>query len=754
MRRRALPAGRGALIAAAVLALGVAAPGPVPHGTRAAAPNAAAPASAEAAPTAAPELITVDTGRQSGALKKAGLGTLFGVTTTPDTPVSLTDGSQVLLAQHQSLDGDRSYPSSTEAVAAKLRGTGVRMVGRYNDLMGGWPYVWKGIDDWMGKVDSATRSLQRYKDVLHSVAPLNEPDNKLGPHAGSPFMTDPRVPGATYDAKVEWLWTETVRRIRALDPQVRIMGPNYEHYNPWEAADRQPRMRNFLVNAKNTGTLPDIIGWHSLGPSPGDVPETLTRYYRPLERELGISPRPVMIEEYGPGNGEFEGVPGTVIKHWAEFARYDVDSAAMGIYTNPGLLGNTLRRTSEGLKPNGGWYFANWYRQLQGTRIDVSRWDTRHYQGSDGVASWDPAARTATLLAGGDEGDIDVRFLGLGARGLGPQVRVRIDYADWTTDPAATDRRAERAGDPQTGTYNVYDKVLTLGADGHLTVPVRRMERLDGYRITVQPAGAPAAYPTKYEAEDARQNRTALHLGSDTALASGRGYVGGIDAADSSVAFTVNAAQAGIHVMTVRYANGTGAESRHTVRVGTESQGEVVYPATNGWANTAMRTATKRIALAAGANTVTLGKGPGHAELDYVDVRPDTHRYEAELATVTDAGLRHYRWNEFPDYVGGIDRSGASVEFTVEAPRSGSYLLDVGYANGTPDPADHFVTVDGAAAGRIAMPSTGAWLDTERQDAAARRATLRVTLHEGLNRVRLAKGTGYAELDWLALRLD
>ncbi|MFI8006468.1 hypothetical protein [Streptomyces sp. NPDC086010] len=218
--------------------------------------------------------------------------------------------SQVLLSQHRSRDGDTSYLSSTESVAAKLRGTGVKMVARYNDLMGGWPYVWKGVDDWVGKVDSATRSIQKYKGVLHSVAPLIEPDNKLGPQAGSPFMTDPRVPGDTYDAKVEWLWTETVRRIRAIDPSVKVMSPNYEHNNPWEAADRQPRMRAFLVNAKNTGTLPDIIGWHSLGPSPGDVPESLTRYYRPLEKELGISPRPVMIEEYGPGDGEFEGVPG------------------------------------------------------------------------------------------------------------------------------------------------------------------------------------------------------------------------------------------------------------------------------------------------------------------------------------------------------------------------------------------------------------------------------------------------------------
>ncbi|MFJ8977251.1 hypothetical protein [Streptomyces sp. NPDC102282] len=124
-----------------------------------------------------------------------------------------------------------------------------------------------------------------------------------------------------------------------------------------------------------------------------------------------------------------------MIKHWAEFARYGVDSAAMGIYANPGLLGNTLRRTADGLRPNGGWYAMNWFREMRGTQLAVSRWDTRHYQAADGVASWDPDARTVTVLAGGDDGDIDVRLLGLAARGLGPQVRVSVDSALWTTDP-------------------------------------------------------------------------------------------------------------------------------------------------------------------------------------------------------------------------------------------------------------------------------------------------------------------------------
>ncbi|MGW5349870.1 CBM35 domain-containing protein [Streptomyces sp. NPDC004031] len=729
--------------AAAGLALGLVLP---------AAPGVAAhPAGTAAAAAAAPEVITVDTGAQSGPMAKPGLGSLFGVASQPDTPASLAAQTQNLLAQHASLDGDTSYPTSTESVAGKLGGTGVRMIVRYNDLMGGWPYVWKGLADWLGKVDSATRSVQKYRSQVYAVAPLNEPDNKLGTSASSPFMTDPQVQGATYDDKVNWLWTQTVRRIHAIDPTLRTMGPNYEHYNPWESADRQPRMRAFLVNAMNTGTVPDVIGWHSLGPSPGDVPESLTHYYRPLEQQLGLpgAPKPVVVEEYGPGSGDFEGVPGTMVKHWAEFARYGIDAASMGTYTNVGLLGNTLRRTPGGqLSPNAGWWFENWYHQMQGNQLAVSRWDTRHYQAADGVASFDPGSRTVTLLVGGETTDLDVRLLGVAARGLGPQVRVRVDDAHWTGDPNAAHASVEQGGDPQTGGYRVLDTTMTLDGSGNLTVPLRGLEQYDGYRVTLSPAAAPDTQPTTYEAEQARSTDAVLHNGSDAALASGHAYVGGIDHPDSSVAFTVTAPSAGIYTMAVRYANGTTADATHTVTVDGRAEQPVGYPPTGGWLDTEPHTVWTRVLLDAGTNTVTLGKGTGYAELDSVDIRPDTHRYEAEYAAVTDAGIHPFAYNGFPDYVGGIDNADSAVDFAVTAPAAGTYRFTVGYADGTTAAATHQVLVNGAAAGSMSYQPTGGWLGTAVQDRLEAQSSVRVTLAQGVNHIVLRKGDGYAELDW------
>ncbi|MBU2666363.1 carbohydrate-binding protein [Actinoplanes bogorensis] len=693
---------------------------------------------------AAPSVITVDAGQRFGPLKKAGLGTLFGFAATPATPRDLTSGSQLWLSQHASADGDASYPTSTEAVASKLNGTGVRMIVRYNDLMGGWPYQWKGTADWFAKVDSATRSIQKYRDLVLAVAPFNEPDNKL--QGG--FAQDPNVPGASYDEKFRWLWTQTFRRIRAIDAQVKIMGPNFEHYRPWEP-DLQARMRAFLSNAVATGTTPNMIGWHSLGASPGDVPEGLSRYYRPLENELGVPgrPLPVVIEEYGPGTGDFEGVPGTMVKHWAEFERYGVDYGAMGIYTNPGLLGNTLRRTGNGLQPNAGWFMMNWYRSMAGQRVFVSRWDTRRYQASDAVATYDDGSQSLTVLAGGEQGDVDVRITNLPQRG---NVRVRLETTRWSRDPYAVDQRVERQGDPRTGTYQLFDQTMTLDSSGGVTVPIKRMEQYDGYRIVISPPANPVTPSTVYEAERATATHVVQHQAAK--LASGNAYVGGIDFADSALTFAVQAPTTGLYEVQVRYANGTAATSTHQVTVNGTGQGEITYPSTGGWADTTMGTVTKRLVLKAGTNQVRLTKGNGYAEVDFLDVRPDQHRYEAELAAVTNARIGHYGYNEFPDLVGGIDNPDSAVEFTVEVPMAATYRLDIGYANGLPGTATHRVLVNGVERGVASYPSTNEWLTGPRQDAVLRHSFVDVPLAAGVNRVRLAKGDGYAELDYLAIQ--
>jgi hypothetical protein len=708
---------------------------------------------------AAPMVITVDASMLGAPLKKPGLGTLFGITSMPTTPGDLASQVLVTLSQHMMGPAwNPDEPAGTTSVLPVVRGTGIKMIARFNDLMGGNPwYQWGGLTAWLQRVDGATQLIQSYKDLLYAVAPFNEPDNKL--HG---LENDASVPGATYDAKFNYLWTQTVQHIRAIDATVPIMGPNYEFYLPWKA-DQQQRMHDFLANAIATGTTPTLIGWHNLGPSPGDVPEAL-KYYRPLETQLAVPGRPlrVVVEEYGPQTnapsdtpGNFEGVPGTMVQYWADLERYGIDFGSMGIYTTPGLLGNTLRHRDGGaLAPNGGWQMMKWYKDMAGVGVPVSRWDTRAYLASDGVAAWDATAKALTVIAGGQDGPVNVQITGLAARGLGASVRVQLDETVWEKDPNEVETRIDRGGDPRTGPLNLFDKTFALDATGTLTVPIRRMARYDGYRIVVSAVASASATPTKFEAENATITGGVVHRGADGTLASGGAYVGGLDGADAALTFDVNVATAGIYVMTVRYANNTGATASHLVTVGCVPQGFVAYRTTpNGWSPTEMRLATKRVALAAGHNLIRLGKGVGSAEVDFIDVRPDTHRYEAESAQITGASAHPY-WAAFwPEYVAQIDNAGSGVTFAIDAPTDGAYRLTIAYGNGSGATATHAVLVEGAMQATASYPATAGWLSTSNQDHAGGTTSVTVTLKTGVNHVTLQKATGFAELDGVTLGL-
>lgn len=702
--------------------------------------------------------LTVSVTQRGGALKKAGLGSLFGAAALAGgTSRYYLSNSLMFVAQSQGRIGENgSNPFSTEAVAPILRGTGVKMMCRFGDLCPGWPYSWPGLNTWLAQVTNAVKSINsNYTDVVYAIAIFNEPDGQL---LGSDFATDPLIPGTDHFDRINWVWTQTYRAIRSLNPTIKIMGPNYWQYYPW-VAGHQARMSNFLFNAIATATVPNIIGWHSLGPSPGDVPEALAKYYRPLETALNVPgrPLPVSIEEYGPGDDAFEGVPGTMVKHWAEYERYGVDFACMGIYNNGGLLGNAMRYAWDtNALPNGGWWMMNWYRQMQGEYVPVSRWDTRYYQAFDGVASWNSTNQTLTLILGGSDDNADVRFLGLGTLGLGNTVRVQLDVAMWTTTSDAWDNKVEHGGDPQSGPVNLFDRNFTLDASGNLTVPVHRVERYHGYRILISPSNAPAVYPTKYEAEDSTYNHVVLHNGSDGRyLASGGAYLGGIDFADSFMRFRVTAPSNGLYQLLVRYACNTNSypPASQFVTVNGQSQGVVNYPGTTGWANSEMRLALKLISLRQGLNDVTLSYATNFAEIDFIDVRPSAHRYDAEFAQTNHANLGRYTAEIItPDYVGGIDYADSFVDFNVTAPVAGQYGLTVAYANGTAGTATHSLKVNGVTVGNLTYAATGGWLSHGNGPNGVRRVVNgTIWLNAGTNSVRLTKGTGYAELDYLAV---
>lgn len=119
----------------------------------------------------------------------------------------------------------------------------------------------------------------------------------------------------------------------------------------------------------------------------------------------------------------------------------------------------------------------------------------------------------------------------------------------------------------------------------------------------------------QYGAESAALTDTSLV--TDPAAANGS-KVGYINNADSSVKFTVNVATAGTYTMNVRYDNGSGATSTHTVGVNSGTATTISYPKTVdhgrfGWAQ-------MRVNLNAGNNTISFTHATGFAELDQIQL--------------------------------------------------------------------------------------------------------------------------------------
>ncbi|MFI5835781.1 ADP-ribosylglycohydrolase family protein [Micromonospora sp. NPDC051300] len=162
--------------------------------------------------------------------------------------------------------------------------------------------------------------------------------------------------------------------------------------------------------------------------------------------------------------------------------------------------------------------------------------------------------------------------------------------------------------------------------------------------------------------------------------------------------------------------------------------------------------ARRSIEFVAGADTAQIGlhlpPGPtAFAAVDNVTVAqitaPATTRYEAESTTVAGGEVRTSGSASGGSYVGGLDDTNASVQFTVSVPAAGQYRMGVGFANGGTSAGALDVLVAGVKQYTAPFPRTGAWGTFSRnmQD-------LPVTLLAGVNTIRLQRaGVGHVELD-------
>ena len=398
--------------------------------------------------------LTVDLGTKLGPVTHVASGSLYGVLETqPADVMGLIAPLHPNVFNNPASDVQQPIGDAI-VVAGRVASIGGRVSIRLADWLPGWPYAFKSMTDWLDKVgQTVSRRKAANLTNIYAYEIWNEPNG-----------TWQTSNGAFND-----FWKQTYDQLRKLDPTIKITGPSTSYY-------QQSYLQSFLSYCKTNDCLPDIVGWHEL--SGGNVTANV-QSYRSMEKQLGIGPLPISINEYsGAADLTVEGQPGASASLIAKFERLGVDSACISFWDvgHPGRLGSLLATNTD---PNGGWGFYKWYGDMAGDMVSTTPANPADSAALDGFANVDATGKSASILFGGvNDGTVQVTIKGFSTAPIfGATVHVVVEHTPFvnrTTAVKATD------------VVSTADVAVT---NDQIAVSVRSTNGTDGYRIVLTPVG-------------------------------------------------------------------------------------------------------------------------------------------------------------------------------------------------------------------------------------------------------------------------
>jgi hypothetical protein len=677
---------------------------------------------------AAPSQLTVDLSVNTGALRYGATGFLYGLGDEGIPNETMLAAIKPQVAAQKAPDGLQHPNGDALRVAPMFKRAGGRHIEIYmQDIYPNWPYDNLGINDYLSKVDTIARKVVADPNrTFYVYVPFNEPDLIwYGGQLTGRFLTD---------------WRTVVQRIKSIDPGARIAGPGFSSY-------RSGELRAFLTFARDNNVLPDIVTWHELG---NDFFANWNSHYndlRAIESSLGISPRPITIDEYARQNGDL-GVPGNLVQYVAKFEASKVD-ACLAYWTTAGGLNDLVTRNNQA---TGGWWLYKWYGELTGNTVAVTPPSTG---GSlQGLAALDPAKQQARVIFGGNNptsGTYDTNIVVRGTSSLGSTVHATV----WGVDSSGTN--------PSSGPFLVTEGDYTASG-GQVTVPLTGLRGTAAYHIILTPNKdlSTVGGASRYQAEYARTDGSArVTYGSNTGY-SGTYFVEGYGAStNASTKFVVTVPSDGYYNVGLRYSAGpySGAPANRSIRLRLNGSDltDLALPGTADW-NT-WNTVTAKVFLPAGISRLEVNAYAGDdrdaINVDYVDVNATTgtiNSYEAEAGGNTLSGAAVRASNSGASggqHVGFIGAgAGNTLRFNnVNVPTAGRYRLVVAYANAEVVGNHQYnnnivdrgadISVNGGASRRVYFRNTLSWTTF-------RTTVVDVDLAAGNNTITFANASAYA----------
>jgi hypothetical protein len=450
--RRAWLAGSVALVIAGTICTGLTA-----------APAAAATAS---------NTLTVNANQVLRPVTHVATGSLYGLANATQPTVALAQAIKPNTFVQMPAGGKQQPTGDISVVAPTAINVGAKLVNRLADYYAGWPYQFSW-STWTPFINSQIPAMKAssYYNSITSYELWNEPDGTWQSANGT----------------FESFWTTTFRQVRSLDATKPIQGPSF--------SDNISDMRNFLQNAVATNTVPDILAWHELEASSKIAGDVAT--VQGLEDQLGISRRPIAIEEYAAPSEV--GLPGPLVGYIAKFERLGIHDAELAFWNQSGALGDLL--TGRGGSPNAAYWLYTWYAAMSGNMVVTT---PPAQTGIDGFASVPSANNQVSIIVGHCSGSCAVTVNGLNSLSLGSTVSVKIEQT-------VSQGRTVASSGPSTVSTATYTP-----SNGSISVPIT-MATNDAYRITITPGSGSSTLAGNYRITNVHSGLRLDTLNSGTA---------------------------------------------------------------------------------------------------------------------------------------------------------------------------------------------------------------------------------------------
>ena len=450
-------------------------------------------------PAAATTTLTVDLSSTIRPVTHAAAGSLYGVIERLPGDVNslIAPLHPSVLTNPAAVGSDKQQPvGDAIVVAGRVAAIGTKVTIRLADWFPGW-YSFTNMNDWFDKIgQTASRKQASGQGNYYGYEIWNEPD---GTWHNSMTFND--------------FWKQTYAKLRQLDPTAKLIGPSLSSFN-------SASLKDFLSFAKSNNCLPDIVCWHEL--SGADLTANF-QSYRALEKQLGIDPLPITINEYsGKAMLDDEGKPGASAPMLAKFVRFQVDSACISYWddAHPGRLGSLLANDTA---TNGGWWFYKWYGDMRGTMVSTSPPSANDATALDGFANLDVAAATASVLFGGvNDGTVQVIVKGFKSASLGSTVHAVVEHTPWKSRTTVV-----------TATDTVSSSDLPVTSD-QIAVTVSGTNSTDGYRLLLTGVGSGTGGATGAGGNGATGGSAGADAAADSGLGAGGSGGSGVSGAGGS----------------------------------------------------------------------------------------------------------------------------------------------------------------------------------------------------------------------------